>query len=93
METVPTKVGFVRAHAPGDVYARTHLNHSRVVWDAQHMKHFVLRYVSCNLEQRGPTAFDLWAMLKKRDNLRVTSNKTMCERTDSQDVNQKREDK
>jgi len=42
------------------------------------------------LSQRGPTTFDLRAILQKRDNLRATSNKIMCNTTDSQDLKLKR---
>jgi len=36
-----------------------------------------------HLIQRGPTTFDLQAILQKRDNSRATSNKTMYKTTDS----------
>ena len=45
-----------------------------------------------HLEQRGPTRFGLRTILTKRDNLRATSNKTMCKTTDSQALKLKRED-
>jgi len=43
--------------------------------------------------QGGPPGFDMRAILQKRENLRATSNKMMCETTDSQDLKFKREDK
>jgi len=39
--------------------------------------------------QRGPTTFDLRATLRKRNNLRATSNKFVYKTTDSQDLNLK----
>jgi len=45
-----------------------------------------------NLTQRGPTSFDLPAILLKRENLRAISNK-MCKTADSQDLKLKMEDK
>jgi len=45
------------------------------------------------IEQRGPTTFDLRAILQKRDNLWATSNKIMYKTKDSQDLKLKREDK
>jgi len=41
-------------------------------------------------KQRGPTAFDLRAILQKRDNLRVTSNKVMHKTAVSQDLKLKK---
>jgi len=38
------------------------------------------------LNQRGPTTFALRAILQKRDNLRVTSNKMMYKTRCSQDL-------
>jgi len=40
-------------------------------------------YSFCDLYQRCPTTFDLWAVLQKWDNLRTTFNKMMCYTTDS----------
>jgi len=45
-----------------------------------------------NLVQRGPTTFDLQAILQNRDNPRATSNKMMYKTTDSQHLKLKRED-
>jgi len=45
------------------------------------------------LRQRGPTTFNLWDILQKRDNSRATSNKMMCETTDSQDLKLKMENR
>jgi len=42
--------------------------------------------------QRGPTTFDLQAILQKRDNLRATSNVMMYKTIDLQDLKLKRED-
>jgi len=50
--------------------------------------HFLqAKEIYCSLKQRGPTTFDQWAILQKRGNLRVNSNKLMQETTDSQDLN------
>ena len=43
--------------------------------------------------QRGPTSFDLRAILQKRENLRAISNKAMFKTTVSQDLKLKMEDK
>jgi len=48
-----------------------------------------IKTVHC-LEQRGPTAFGLRAILHKRDKLRVTSNKIMYKTIDSQDLKLKK---
>jgi len=40
--------------------------------------------------QRGPTTFDPRSILQKRDNPRVTSNKMMCDTTDSQRLKPKK---
>jgi len=45
------------------------------------------------LSERGPTTFDLPAILQKRYNLRETSNKMIYETTDSQDLKLKKENK
>jgi len=47
-------------------------------------------FFSC---QRGPTTFDLRAILQKCDNLQATSNKTMHKTADSQDLNLKGENR
>jgi len=36
------------------------------------------------LDQHGPTTFDLWAILQKRDNSRATSSDMMYETKDPQ---------
>jgi len=46
-----------------------------------------------SIGQRGPTTFDLRAILQKRDNLWVASNKNMYKTTDSQHLKLKTEDR
>jgi len=42
------------------------------------------------LVQRGPTIFDMQAILPKRDGMRATSNKMMYKTTDSQHLKLKK---
>jgi len=58
-----------------------------------HQSRDITRNEAKCIAQRGPTAFDLRAILQKRDNLRATSTKWCMKQQGSQDLKLKQEDK